>query len=156
MTLPFAPQLVDLKSKVASQAWNLGPKTTKMFTLNELIKAENRVSARYSDIGQSRHMQSAPKYHAGGLTSDPRATRLHEHPGNWFSRISGFRLQDWREHQLEHKLDFNDKVRLRAGRCAMKYFLKMYGFIEHERNAESSSDSSSDSSDESSDISSEE
>ena len=44
-------------------------------------------------------------------------------------------------------------VRLRAGRCALKYFLKMYGFVEQERNTvinavinadtESSSDSDS-------------
>ena len=75
-------------------------------------KVENRVSARYSDIRQSWQPQSAPKYHTWGLTSDPRATRWHE-----FSRISWFWLQDWREHRLEHKLHFNNKVRLRAGRC---------------------------------------
>ena len=80
--LPFTPNMVDLKSKVASQAWNLGDKTMKMFNLNELIKAENRVPANFCDIVQSKVAQSAPKYHAWGLMSDPRATRDHERRGN--------------------------------------------------------------------------
>merc|ERR1712015_310664 len=58
-TIPFAPHLVDLKPKSKNQFWNLGPKTRKMFVLNELIKAENRMPAEFSKIVNPKKCQNA-------------------------------------------------------------------------------------------------
>merc|ERR1712015_114870 len=129
-TLPFAPQLVDLKPKSKNQFWNLGPKTRKMFVLNELIKAENRMPAEFSKIVNPKKCQNAHRFHTWGLMSDKNATRDHERPGSWFYRISGYRLNDWRELKIEGKLHFSDRVRLRAGKAVMNYFLSLYELTE--------------------------
>ena len=54
----------------------------KMFRLNEMIKAENRVPARFANVVNPRICQNAPKFHTWGLMSDPKATREHERRGN--------------------------------------------------------------------------
>ena len=158
-TLPFAPSLVDLDLKVNSQYWNLGEKTMKMFRLNEMIKAENRIPTRFAKVINPKICQNAPRFHTWGLMSDPKATREHERSGNWFDRISGYRLGDWREWDIQRKLHFKDSVRLRAGKCVHKYFLSLYNLIDQPpieassstdgivTSKESSSDSSSESSD---------
>merc|ERR1712015_354594 len=129
-TLPFAPKLVDIRPKRKNQFWNLGPKTRRMFVLNELIKAENRMPAEFSKIVQPKKCQNAPRFHTWGLMSDKTATREHERPGSWFYRISGYRLNDWREPKIEAKLHFCDRVRLRAGKAVMSYFLSLYELTE--------------------------
>ena len=129
-TLPFAQHLVDIEPKPNSQAWNLGPKAMRMFRLNELIKAENRVPAHFCKVVNPRMCQNAPKFHTWGLMSDPRVTRDHECRGNWFDRICGYRLGDWREFPLNKKLHFNDRVRLRVGKCTIKYFMSLYNLTE--------------------------
>ena len=125
-TIPFAPHLVDLDLKVKSQFWNLGPKTRKMFDLNELIKAENRVPVEFGKLKNPKKCGNAPRFHTWGLKSNKSETREHERPGNWFYRICGYRLNDWREYHIEAKLHFSDHVRLRAGKCVLKYFLSLY------------------------------
>merc|ERR1712015_290121 len=52
--------------------------------------------------------------------------RDHERPGNWFYSICGYRLGDWREYNIQKKLHFSNRVRLRAGKCIIKYFLSLY------------------------------
>merc|ERR1712015_338486 len=52
--------------------------------------------------------------------------RDHERPGNWFYSICGYRLGDWHEYNIQKKLHFSDRVRLRAGKCITKYFLSLY------------------------------
>merc|ERR1712015_288260 len=52
--------------------------------------------------------------------------RDHERPGNWFYSICGYRLGDWHEYNIQKKLHFSDRVRLRAGKCIIKYFLSLY------------------------------
>merc|ERR1712015_6768 len=125
-TIPFAPHLVDLDLKANSQFWNLGPKTRKMFDLNELIKAENCVPVEFGKLKNPKKCGNAPRFHTWGLKSNKSETREHERPGNWFYRICGYRLNDWREYHIEAKLHFSDRVRLRAGKCVLKYFLSLY------------------------------
>ena len=129
-TLPFAPNLVDIRPKWKNQFWNLGEKSRKMFILNELIKAENRMPAEFSKIRQPKKCQNAPRFHTWGLMSSKEATREHERPGTWFYRISGYRLSDWKEPKIESKLHFSDRVRLRAGKAVQNYFLSLYGLTE--------------------------
>merc|ERR1712015_54792 len=129
-TLPFAPNLVDIRPKWKNQFWNLGEKTRRMFILNKLIKAENRMPAEFSKIVQPKKCQNAPRFHTWGLMSDKTATREHERPGSWFYRISGYRLSDWREPKIEAKLHFCDRVRLRAGKAVVSYFLSLYELTE--------------------------
>ena len=140
-TLPFAPHLVDMEPKPNSQSWNLGEKTMRMFRLNEMIKAENRVPAQFSKVVNPRLCQNAPKFHTWGLMSDPKATREHERRGNWFDRICGYRLGDWREYELEKKLHFKDSVRLRAGKCTVRYFMSLYKLTDQSQTVEEVSSS---------------
>ena len=60
-----------------------------MYTLNEMIKAENRFPVGFAKMTNPKICENAPRFHTWGLLSDKRASRDHERPGNWFYRISG-------------------------------------------------------------------
>merc|ERR1712015_512298 len=81
-TIPFAPHLVDLNLKANSQFWNLGPKTRKMFNLNEMIKAENRVPVEFGKLTNPKKCGNAPRFHTWGLKSNKTETREQERESN--------------------------------------------------------------------------
>ena len=122
-TLPMAPSLTDIKKKSCRQDWNLGVKAMKMYQLNEAIKAKNRPPVNFVDHRQSL----VPRFHAQGLLTDKRCTRPHEKKGNWFYKVCYYRYTDWREEDRPRMLHCDDRTRLRAGKCVVKYFLKLYG-----------------------------
>ena len=64
------------------------------------------------------------------MKTNKNATRDYERPGQMMYRISGYRFSDWSERDPQKKLHFNDQVRLRAGRCIIKYFRSLYKMTE--------------------------
>ena len=129
-TLHMAPSLTDIKKKSCRQDWNMAVKAMKMYRLNEAIKAENRPPVNFSEHRQSLAIGSVPCFHVWGLLTDKRCTRPHEKKGNWFCRVCDYRYSNWREEESSKMLHFDDRTRLtrlRAGKCVVKYFLKLYG-----------------------------